>query len=221
MKKTIIIVVAGLLVGILGGSFVRGTKERDVILAQMAAEKATADSLASIEGVDDSHEADASGQGESQIDDALDEGVLVADSGVEDDPGHTPTPSEEPVKREGAPAENEIDPSVEEYSAPAESVEDGQTASPSFSEPAENPVPPPIDPTELINEGPARLAKIFGAMEPKDAAAVLENLSDIEVESILLTMSDRKVAGILGEFAPERAASLSRVVMAPRSGIDR
>jgi hypothetical protein len=66
--------------------------------------------------------------------------------------------------------------------------------------------------------GSQRLAKIFGAMDPRDAAEVLQGLTDDEVSAILVQMSERKVAAILSDFAPDRAASLSRVVLLARNG---
>jgi flagellar motility protein MotE (MotC chaperone) len=63
------------------------------------------------------------------------------------------------------------------------------------------------------DEGPKRLAKIFGSMEPEDAANVLEQLDDGEIQSILLHLSSRKAAEILGNFSAERAANLSRSVL--------
>jgi hypothetical protein len=62
-------------------------------------------------------------------------------------------------------------------------------------------------------DGPERLARIFAAMKPADAAKVLERLSDAEVRSILKHVADRKAAAILGHFDAARAASLSRSVM--------
>lgn len=62
-------------------------------------------------------------------------------------------------------------------------------------------------------DGPARLGKIFAAMDPRDAARVLEMLEDHEVRAILTHMSDRNAAAILGHFEPARAATLSRVVL--------
>lgn len=59
-----------------------------------------------------------------------------------------------------------------------------------------------------------RLANIFGAMEPSDAARVLERLDDAEVRLILFHLSDRKVAAILGQLEPTRAARLSQGAMA-------
>src|SRR5690606_41400782 len=55
---------------------------------------------------------------------------------------------------------------------------------------------------------------IFGAMEPSDAARVLERLDDAEVRLILFHLSDRKVAAILGQLEPTRAARLSQGAMA-------
>jgi len=58
-----------------------------------------------------------------------------------------------------------------------------------------------------------RMARIFAAMKPAEAAAVLQQLSDEEVGPVLLLVGERPAAQILGAFEPERAASLSRVVL--------
>jgi hypothetical protein len=58
-----------------------------------------------------------------------------------------------------------------------------------------------------------RLASIFSAMQPEDAAAVLEQLDDSQLEGILLAMQGRNAAPILAEMEPVRAASLSRRVL--------
>jgi flagellar motility protein MotE (MotC chaperone) len=57
-------------------------------------------------------------------------------------------------------------------------------------------------------------------MEAKDAAKVLQNLDDEEVQAILFHLSDRKAAEILGNFEPARAATLSRVVLGSHGGED-
>lgn len=62
-------------------------------------------------------------------------------------------------------------------------------------------------------DGSERLARIFGAMKPADAARVLEKLSDTEVRAVLRHVPDRKAAAILGNFDASRAASLSRSVI--------
>lgn len=60
---------------------------------------------------------------------------------------------------------------------------------------------------------PERLAKIFSAMRPEDAAAILTELDDDAVQSILFHLGARQAASILGNFEPERAARLSRTVL--------
>ena len=67
---------------------------------------------------------------------------------------------------------------------------------------------PVIDP-----EASRKLARIFAAMRPADAAAVLQGMLDPEVQAILLGMADRQAAAILGDFETGRAASLSQLVL--------
>ena len=54
-----------------------------------------------------------------------------------------------------------------------------------------------------------RLAKIFAAMSPKDAAKVMEQMPDTDVRSILSLMSDRSAAAVLTQFPPARAATIT------------
>ncbi len=65
-------------------------------------------------------------------------------------------------------------------------------------------------------EASRKLARIFAAMRPEDAAAVLQAMLDPEVRAILLGMADRQAAAILGDFEAARAASLSQLVLATR-----
>jgi hypothetical protein len=60
---------------------------------------------------------------------------------------------------------------------------------------------------------PRRLAKFFGSMQSKDAAHVLEKMTDSEVQSILAQLSDREASSIMSAFTPDRAAQLSQVVI--------
>ena len=55
-----------------------------------------------------------------------------------------------------------------------------------------------------------RIAKIFGAMQSKDAARVLEQMNDSDVRIILSMMPDKQAAAILTTFPPQRAAAISR-----------
>lgn len=65
-----------------------------------------------------------------------------------------------------------------------------------------------------IPDGAERLARIFAAMKPAEAARVLERLTDAEVRAILQHVADRKVAAILAHFDAVRAANLSRSMIA-------
>jgi hypothetical protein len=60
---------------------------------------------------------------------------------------------------------------------------------------------------------PQRLAKLFGTMPAREAARVLEKMTDPEVETILHSLSDRTAASVLSNLTPERAAQISQVVL--------
>lgn len=62
-------------------------------------------------------------------------------------------------------------------------------------------------------EAARRLANIFSSMDARDAAQVLEQLEDGELASILIHMGTRQAAAILRNIEPDRAASLSRLVI--------
>src|SRR5262249_6126902 len=56
-----------------------------------------------------------------------------------------------------------------------------------------------------------RLSKVFTAMEPKQAAKVLEHMADGDVLVILGYVGPRQAASIMAELPPERAAKLSKL----------
>lgn len=58
-----------------------------------------------------------------------------------------------------------------------------------------------------------RMAKLFGSMQPRDAARVLEHMDDFEVQVILNQLGNREAAAILGNLSPERAAVITRSVI--------
>ncbi len=62
-------------------------------------------------------------------------------------------------------------------------------------------------------QGAMQLARMFSSMKAVDAAAVLQELTDAEVDAILRHMQSRLAGQILGEFEPARAALLSRTVL--------
>ncbi|HET7275494.1 MAG TPA: hypothetical protein VFI91_10065 [Longimicrobiaceae bacterium] len=57
-----------------------------------------------------------------------------------------------------------------------------------------------------------RLAKLFGAMQPRDAARVMEKMGDHEVQVILSLLRDRQAGAILSSLPPERAAAITTMV---------
>lgn len=63
-------------------------------------------------------------------------------------------------------------------------------------------------------EGARRLAMMFRAMKPAEAARVLERLDADEIEAILAQMSERQAGTILSHFDPARAAEVTRTVFA-------
>ena len=54
----------------------------------------------------------------------------------------------------------------------------------------------------------SRVARIYSAMEPKDAAKILEQWSDEEVVQVLSAMKERDAARILNAMSVEKAASV-------------
>lgn len=236
MKRIIVFILAGLFFGLGAGGFIAGSRERDAILEAKAAEEAAVEAQEHDQGSPASTEADGapagSGDGEvSQEDHGMVGGTDVreqgagspdgeggGDPGVEEEagsPGPAPEHDSSSLRQADSQAgegEISVDP-VETPTTAAGIPSRGLSSARSLAAAAlEDGLPP---------EGPQRLAKIFGAMEPRDAAAVLQNLEDGEVRVILLEMSDRKVAEILGEFEPERAATLSRIVLELRAGTAR
>lgn len=55
-----------------------------------------------------------------------------------------------------------------------------------------------------------RLAKIFGAMQAKDAGKVLEQMTDGDIRTILGMMSDRQAAAIIATLPAQRAATITK-----------
>jgi hypothetical protein len=55
-----------------------------------------------------------------------------------------------------------------------------------------------------------RLAKVFAAMQSKDAARVLMQMDDADVQTILASLNGKQQAAILGSFPAPRAAKLAQ-----------
>src|SRR5665213_341427 len=94
-------------------------------------------------------------------------------------------------------------------------VSDGTTphGKPAIAPAAAHPVTPeaprPIS-DSLINR---RLAAVFAAMQPKDAARVLEQMNDADVRAILASLSNKQQAAILGSFPTQRAALIVQATL--------
>lgn len=58
-----------------------------------------------------------------------------------------------------------------------------------------------------------RLARIFAAMRPNEAARVLEQMTDPEVRRLLSHLRERQAAAIMSSISPERAAVISSAVI--------
>lgn len=127
----------------------------------------------------------------------------------------TPTPTVPPSEAQpvAAPAERAATPHVQ---APA-------SAPTNRAEPIAGAIRPrtqdSVPETALAREG--RLAKLFSAMSPRDAAKVFERMSDADVISILGALPDRRAGEILALMPPERSAGIARAVLARASGGSR
>lgn len=61
----------------------------------------------------------------------------------------------------------------------------------------------------------ARLGRIFAAMQPREAAKVLEQMNDGDVVRILGMLQERQAAAVLTSLPPPRAAAITRNGLAP------
>jgi hypothetical protein len=86
-------------------------------------------------------------------------------------------------------------------------------AAPVIPPPAQT--PPPVTPVNaragLAADG--RLAKLFAAMPAKDAARVLDQMSDADIVAILSGMTDKRAGEILALLPPTRSAAVTRLAL--------
>ena len=80
------------------------------------------------------------------------------------------------------------------------------------------PQPPPGPaqkaPTDtVVQASERRIAKVFTAMDAKQAAKVLERMTDNDVGVILGYVGPRQAASIMSALPPERVATLSKLAM--------
>ena len=95
---------------------------------------------------------------------------------------------------------------------------DAAAPAPTRMERAATPQPAVAGAETETESGADQLARIFTAMQPRDAARVLGQLTDAEVREILTRMGARQAAAVLSNMAPERAAILSRTVLSGEGG---
>ena len=211
--KPIVIIAAGLVAGIGGGTAVTALKVKGQVEAEMAAR---ADSLAVL-AAEAEHTTEGGapdGSGELPLDgEAADvDGQGHGEEGEVDDAQHS-TEAPDP----DAPVDGDTD------TPPAPGTEADAAPIPAATPPATNGTTPPVtNPTTpatppagraVTAEGARRMAKIFAAMRAEDATAVLIELENEEVAAILGELSDRQAAAILGNFAADRAAILGRMML--------
>jgi hypothetical protein len=192
MTRIIIIAVVGLLVGIGGGSG---------IALSTAKHKFVADSVARTQLAKDGA---ADGEAPpSTVDDAHPDGVMAGE--------HASTGQAAALPSLPAPL------ATVATSKPAGGREGavGTAAQPPAPTPAPNAARQPAADTARANSPlqTGKLAKIFAAMPPKEAARVLEQLEDSDVTMILSAVSEKQAAAILSNIAPQRAAAISRAAV--------
>ncbi len=69
-----------------------------------------------------------------------------------------------------------------------------------------------------VEDSVGRLPKLFTAMSARDAAKVLEQMSDHDVVLIIRGMTDRRAGEILAALPPARSAVIARAMLAQRNG---
>jgi hypothetical protein len=65
----------------------------------------------------------------------------------------------------------------------------------------------------VVDASERRIAKVFTAMDAKQAAKVLEHMTDADVQVILGYVGPKQAAAIMVQLPPERAAKLGKAAM--------
>lgn len=218
--KIAVAAVAALAAGVLGGTVVGAVRAKADVL------EAVADSLAAASPADDHApawasvddepvvEADPAEVSASEVDTAE---AAPPDSGTSEDESHEADASQADSARGDGPVEPDSEGGGEPGGLDV-SADPGSSEAAGTETAALQPSRSAADSAAAREEGARKLSKIFGAMKAADAAAVLSELTDGEIEVILRYMSERLAAPILEAFDPARAAALSRIVL--RSGGD-
>jgi len=99
---------------------------------------------------------------------------------------------------------------------PTTKTEKPKSASAQQDAPAATPPTPVTDSLGLTGE--KRIGKVFSSMTARDAAKVLEKMSDADVHTILGYLPPKQAASVLALMAPDRVAALSKGAMHGGSG---
>jgi Uncharacterized conserved protein len=122
-------------------------------------------------------------------------------------------PAADTARKQPAPAPRVAIP-AESTGAPVATPPKAKTAAAAMKTPA-TPAPAVAPPAadSVVGASERRLAKVFTAMEAKQAAKVLQHMEDGDVQIILGYVGPRQAASILAELPPERVATLSKRAM--------
>ena len=133
--------------------------------------------------------------------------------------GQVATPPGDSARRPAAPIDSLKPPADAKPSAP------GATPSAPAAKPAAAPGPSVPEsavaaaiaaanaPDTAREASQRRISKVFTSMDPKQAAKVLEHMTDNDVQIILGYVGPRPAAAIMAELPPERVAILSKLAM--------
>lgn len=194
--KPVIVFVAALVVATAGGT---GAKVMITKPAPVDPTKAKSDSTKADSTKSDSTKADSTQAAAPKS--ATDTAVAPS--------GQPTTPPADTVKAKPAPAATE--------KAVAEKAEKATSTNAATAETAKKIAA--IDPTDtMATASERRIAKVFTSMDAKQAAKVLEHMSDGDVHIILGYVGVKQAAAIMAALPPERVATLSKLAMSGKAG---
>jgi hypothetical protein len=126
-----------------------------------------------------------------------------------------PRPALDSAKKEPATAakQSRVVPAAESTGAPIVAPPKSKSPPATATKPAPATAAAPVVADTVVEVAERRIAKVFTAMEPKQAAKVLEHMADSDVQIILGYVGPRQAASIMAELPPERVAALSKRAM--------
>jgi folylpolyglutamate synthase/dihydropteroate synthase len=193
--KPVILGVAGLLLGLGGGTGVTMMKNKK-LQAQVAVVAA-----------------EAAGKGEKKPHAAATgDSSHVADSSHAASPADTTTAHAEPDAGIPSAALAPAKPVEAAHGAETKAPATASAATPAMGKGEVRPARAPAAKPDSAQRaaGFKQLARIFGSMKAADAVKVMALMTDDEVDGVLRSLGPKQAADLMGEFPKERAAALSR-----------